>query len=150
GSAFVFPLVKPKLFGRTPCGDRVEHAIVSHDALEAVGVAEDPVRHVTAVARTHRALAVFVDEWIGLLRVVETLHEVFKRRAAPVAVDLVDKLLPVAGRAMEVDHDDDVAVGGEEFGIPSVGPVVSPRALWSAVNEELDGIFLVGIEVGWL
>jgi hypothetical protein len=49
---------------------------------------------------------------------------------------------------MKVDHEDDVAVGGEEFGVPAIGPVVSPGALWPAVNEEFDGILLVGIEVG--
>src|SRR6202035_1995104 len=88
----------------------------------------------------------------GLLGVVEALHQVFIRGAAPVAVDGVDELLSVAGRAMEVDHDDHVSWAGrswcgEEFGIPAVAPVVSPCALRPAVDEELHGIFLAGIEV---
>ena len=53
------------------CG--VEHAVVRDQALEAVGVAEDPVDHVSAVARAQRALAVLVDERIILLGVVEAL-----------------------------------------------------------------------------
>ena len=35
----------------------------------------------------------------------------------------------------------------EEFGIPAIAPVVSPGALRPAVDEELHGIFLAGIEV---
>src|SRR5262245_31983490 len=49
---------------------------------------------------------------------------------------------------MEVDHDDDVAIGGEEFRIPAIRPVVSPGTLRAPMDEELHGIFLVGIEVG--
>jgi len=69
---------------------------VGDDALEPVGVAEDPVGHVAAVARAQRALSILVDERIRPLRVVEALHQVFKRSAAPVAVDGVDELLSVA------------------------------------------------------
>ena len=74
----------------------VEHAVVCDDALEAVGVAEHPVGHVSAVARAERALAVFIDEPVMLLSVVEALHQVFERSAAPVAVDGVDEFLSVA------------------------------------------------------
>ena len=35
----------------------------------------------------------------------------------------------------------------EEFGIPAIAPIVSPGALRPAVDEELHGIFLAGIEV---
>ena len=86
-------------------------------------------------------------------RVVEALHQVFKRSAAPVAVDGVDELLSVSGRAVEVDHDYHVAVARrrswcrEEFGIPAVAPVVSPGPLRPAVDEELHRILLAGIEV---
>ena len=85
-----------------------------------------------------------------LLGVIEAFHQVLKRSAAPIAIDRVDEFLAVAGRAMEVNHDDHVSVGGEEFGVPAVGPVVSPGALRPTVDEELHGIFLAGIEVGWL
>ena len=44
----------------------------------------------------------------------------------------------------------DVAVGSEKFGIPAIRPVVTPRALRPAMNEELHGILLVGVEVRWL
>src|SRR5450631_1940475 len=147
GSAFELPVVEPKFLGRAPGGLGIEHTVVRHQALEAVGVAEDPVDGVSAVAGAQRALAVLVDERIRLLRVVEALHQVFKRSTAPVAVDGVDELLPVSGRAVEVDHDDDVAIGREQFGIPAIAPVVSPGPLRPAVDEELHGIFLRGVEV---
>src|SRR5581483_6376558 len=57
------PFVEPQLFGRAPGRLSVEHAVVAHDALESVGVAEDPVGHVSAVAGAQRALAVFINEW---------------------------------------------------------------------------------------
>ena len=38
-------------------------------------------------------------------------------------------------------------LGREQFGIPAIAPVVSPGPLRPAVNEELHGIFLGGIEV---
>src|SRR5437870_6572357 len=82
-----------------------------------------------------------------MLCVVEALHQVFKRSAAPVAVDRVNELLSVAGRAVEVDHDDHVTVRSEQLGIPAIAPVVSPRPLRPAMDEELHGIFLAGIKV---
>ena len=84
------------------------------------------------------------------LRVVETEHEVVKGTATPVSVDLVDELLSVAGGAARIDHDDDVAGGSEEIGIPAEAPIVSPRALRAAVDEELDGIFFGWVEAGRL
>ena len=116
--------------------------------LEAVGVAEDPIGHVAAVACAECALAGFVDEGIVLLGVVEAGHEVGEGLAAPVAVYAIDEGLAVAGGAARVDHDDDVAVGGEELGVPAVAPVVAPCALRAAVDEEFDRIFFGGVEAG--
>src|SRR5205809_6327461 len=62
GRAAELPLVEPQLFGRTPGRSRVEHAVVRHDTLEAVGVAENPVSHVSAVAGTERAFAGFINK----------------------------------------------------------------------------------------
>ena len=147
GRAFELPVVKPEFFCSAPGGFGVEHAVVGHDALEAVGVPQDPVAHVSTVAGAQRALPGLINKTIMLLGVVEALHQVFKRSAAPVAVDGVDELLSVASRAVEVDHQDHVSVGGEEFGIPAVAPVISPCALRPAVDKELHGIFLAGIKV---
>ena len=47
---------------------------------------------------------------------------------------------------MEVDRDDDVTVGGKQLGVPAIRPVVAPRALRAAVDQELHGILLVGVE----
>src|SRR5581483_1817153 len=81
--ALELPVVEPELFGRSPRRLGVEHPIMRYQAFEAVSVAEDPVDHVSAVARSQRALAVLVNEWIMLLGVVETLHQVFVRPPAP-------------------------------------------------------------------
>ena len=104
------------------------------DALEAIGMAENPVGHEAAIAGSESALAGLVDERVMLLGVVEAGHEVGEGLAAPVAVDAIDEGLAVSGRAARVDHDDDVAVGGEEFGVPAVAPGVAPRALRAAVD----------------
>src|SRR5256885_4547171 len=48
--ALELPFVEPQLLGVTPRRFGVEHAVVGHDALEAGGVAENPVGHVSAVA----------------------------------------------------------------------------------------------------
>src|ERR1700694_1498122 len=86
-SALKLPVIEPEFLCSPPCGDGVKHAVVRNDALKTVSVAEYPVRHVSSIAGSQRALAVFVDEWISFLGVVEALHQVFKRSAAPVAVD---------------------------------------------------------------
>src|SRR5947209_17010699 len=82
-----------------------------------------------------------------MLCVVEALHQVFKRSAAPVAVDRVYELLSVAGRAVEVDHDDHATVRSEQLGIPAIAPVVSPRSLRPAMDEEFHRIFFGRVEV---
>src|SRR5579862_1897902 len=150
--AFELPVIEPEFFSRAPGRLGVEHAIVRHDALEAVCVPENPVGHVSAIAGAERALAVLVDERIMLLGVLEALHQVFKRSAAPIAIDGVDELLPVSGRAMEVDFDDDISLvtrtwRREQFGIPAVAPLVAGRNFWPAVHDKLQWIFLAGIEV---
>src|ERR1043166_9262995 len=50
---------------------------------------------------------------------------------------------------MEVDEDDYVSVGSEEFMVPAVRPLVSHWNFGAAVNDELQRIFFVGIEVRW-
>src|SRR5581483_11919023 len=100
----------------------IEHAIVSDNTFETVGVAENPVGHVAAVARPKRAFAVFIDKRKMLFGIVEALHQVFKWRAAPVAVDGIDEFLPVTRRAMEVNFDDNVAACREELGVPAIAP----------------------------
>src|SRR5207244_5502386 len=84
--ALELPVVEPELFRRAPRRKWVEHTVVRHDALEAVGVAENPVGHVSAVAGSQRALALLIDEWVMLFCILEALHQVFKRSSAAVAV----------------------------------------------------------------
>src|ERR1043166_405757 len=74
GRSLKFPLGKPELLGSAIRRLRVEYAVVRYDALETVGMAEDPVGHVSAVACSQRALALFINEGIMLLRIVKALH----------------------------------------------------------------------------
>src|SRR6266849_5263225 len=118
-----------------------------YQALEAGGMAQDPVDHVATVAGAERALAVFIDERVGALRVVQAVHQVDEGLAAPVAVDAVNKFLPISGRPARVDHDDHVAISGKEFGVPAIRPLVAPLSLRSAVDQELYRIFFLRVEV---
>src|SRR5208337_1335852 len=68
--ALELPFVEPQLLGRSPVRLVVERAVVRDDALEAVGVAEHPVGHVSAKARAQSALAVFINKSVMLLSVV--------------------------------------------------------------------------------
>ena len=111
-------------------------------------MAEDPVGHVAAVAGAEGTLAGFVDEGVVDFGVVEPAHEVDEGAAAPVAVDAIDEGLAVAGGTTGIDHQHDVAVGGEQLRVPAVGPGVAPGALGSAVDEELHGVLFVLVEVG--
>src|SRR5882724_7861530 len=120
---------------------------MGYQALESVRVAQDPVDHVAAVAGAQSAFAVLVDKRIGLLRVVQAVHQVDEGLTAPVAVDAVNKLLPIACQAARVDHDDDIAAGGKQFGIPAIRPFIPPLSLWAAVDQELHGIFLLRVKV---
>ena len=67
------------------------------DALKAVGMAEDPIRHVAAVAGAQCALPPFVNERVLLLGIVQPFHEVLEGTPTPIAVDVVNELLSVAG-----------------------------------------------------
>ena len=51
GWAFELPLREPEFLGRAISRLGVEGAVVRHDALKPIRVAEKPVRHVTAIAR---------------------------------------------------------------------------------------------------
>jgi hypothetical protein len=146
-SALELPVIEPEFFGSAPGRIGIEHAVVRNDALEAVGVAEHPVGHVSAVACAQRALSVFINERISLLRVVEPLQQIFKRSAAPIAINLVNKFLTVSGLAVEVDHDDDVSASGEKLSIPAVTPLVAHRHLGASVDDEFQRILFAGIEV---
>src|SRR5258708_4846205 len=118
-----------------------------YQAFEAVGVAHHPVDHVTAVAGAKSALAIFVNERVGALRVIQAIHQVDKGFAAPVAVDAVNKFLPISGRPARVDHDDNVATGSKQLGIPAIRPFVAPLSLRPAVDQELYRILFLRVEI---
>lgn len=52
---------EPELFGFVEHTQSVEHAVVGHQALEAVGLSLDPVHHVASVAGAQRTRPFDVD-----------------------------------------------------------------------------------------
>src|SRR5580658_5867411 len=107
---FELPVVEPKLFGCAPRRDRIKHAVVRNDAFKALGVPQYPIGHVSAITRSERTLPILVDIGVILLDVVEALHQIFERSATPVAIDGVDEVLSVAGRSVEVDHNNRISI----------------------------------------
>src|ERR1700749_4893346 len=106
-----FPLREPQLFGASVSRFGIEHAVMRDQAFKPVRMAQDPVDHVAAVAGSQSALAIFIDKRISLLGIVEPVHQVDKRLAAPIFIHAIYKCLPVTSAAAWIDHDHDVTVG---------------------------------------
>jgi len=89
-----------------------------------------------------------------LLCVVESLHQVFKRSAAPVAVDRVDELLSVSVEPwkliMMTTYPGLMKLVRRRVRDSSGSSIVSPGTLRPAVNEELHGYFLLASKFGGL
>ena len=105
-----------------------------HERLEAIGVTEDPVDHVATEGGSRGTDAIAIDKR-HRCQLVDPVHDVHVRLPAPIAGNLLDELLSVAGRASRIRHEDHVAARGEHLWIPAIGPRVRPVALWAAVNE---------------
>src|SRR4030081_1917005 len=78
-SALKLPVIEPEFFGSSPCGVSIKHAVMRDDALESIRVTKHPVRHVSAIARAQRALAVFVDERVSFFRIIKPLYQILIR-----------------------------------------------------------------------
>ena len=105
-----------------------KHAIMTDERfkLPAQRVPLDPIHHVPAVAGAQGDGVVGVDEGKLVLDVREPAHEIFIWKPAPAVADGVGEGLAVAGRAGGVGADDDVALLGEDGGVPARGPLVVP------------------------
>src|SRR3546814_15821326 len=107
-------------------------------AFEAVGpLAFDPVHHIAAIGGAERAGVADVELRILLPRRGEAEFQVFERLAAPILVDAVGKGLTVAGRAVEIDGDDAIAMLGLRSEERRVGKecVSTCRSRWSPVHK---------------
>src|SRR5262245_43481418 len=114
-----------------------------------VVVTFDPVNHVAAIARSRRADACLVN--VRKIRDHRnSIADVGENLAAPVAGDFGDELLSIAGRAARVWHENDVAIVGVDLRVPTITPVVSPRALWSAMNQDHKRILSTSAKAWWL
>src|SRR5258708_39802672 len=115
------------------------------ERLEPVGMAEDPVDHVTAVGAAGGADACAVAEWLGT-HGVDAIHDVDDRLPAPVARYALDEGLSAARRAAGVRQQDDIAAGCEHLRVPAIAPGVAPLPLRASVNEHDERIFLCRVE----
>src|ERR1044072_6349439 len=145
------PLRKPKLFGGAVHAFEVVNTIVRNQHFETepriVVVSEDPVDHVTTVTRPGRADAVTIEERIMTQHIGDAVHDVDVSLAAPIAANLIHKLLSVSGRAARVRRKHDVARVRKHFRVPAITPAIVPRALRTAMDQNQKRIFLVCVEV---
>src|SRR5689334_3323209 len=99
--SFKLPLRKPELFSRAVHALEVVDAVVRDEHLEAeariVVVSQNPVDHVAAETRARGADAIAINVRAAVQHVGDAIHDVDISLAAPVAGDLVYKLLSVAG-----------------------------------------------------
>src|SRR5665213_2303307 len=89
-STTVFMVLEPEFIGRIRHHARVEHTVVIHHAFPRfIPDTGHPVHHVAAVARTKCTGFVTIEERVTLERRGPTLLEIFERRPAPIAGNLV-------------------------------------------------------------
>src|SRR5947208_2257623 len=91
-------------------GDEVGKAAERNGGLEAVGVADDPVCRVAAVAAAGDAHAVFIDPRIFLKSGIDAVHHVGIIVPAPLAVNTAFELLPVPGRTARICEQNGVSL----------------------------------------
>ena len=142
--AAVFPRGEPELLRRAVHVLEIVRTRVADKRLEAIAVSRDPVHHVAAVRSAGRAHACAVEPRRLHERGVEPEHQIRIHGAAPILRDRVDELLPVPGRAARIDDHDAVSLRREHLVAPASVPLVEPRHLRPAVNQQHDGKLLSG------
>src|SRR5262249_31520853 len=77
-------------------------------------------------------------------------HKIIKCAATPIAIDFVYKFLAISSGTARIGFDHDVARGSEDLGIPAIGPIVPPKTLRAAMDEENCGVFRILAKTGRL
>src|SRR5689334_21291332 len=113
-------------------------------------MAEHPVDHIAAEGAAGHAELRTTHPGISGERRVEAAHEVAIDLTPPVLAHGVDEPLAVPERTARVDDDEAKTFGREHLVVPAAVPLVEPRALRSAMNEQDRRILLRGVEVGRL
>lgn len=104
------------------------------------------LHHVTTIGGTKSSNTGLIDVRMGLKDVVESLHQVNIRRAAPVLVDSISQLLAITSRSSGVQEDNNKAGASKDVGVPAGAPVVVKGALGSSMDNEGEGVLLRGVE----
>ncbi len=121
GRSLQFPFGKPQFFGGTVHAGEVVNSVVRDEDLVMkswiVVVALDPINHVAAVTRAGSSDAVLIN--IGKpSNLGDAVTDIGEDLSTPIAGNLVDKSLTVAGRAPRVRHERD-PVAHRESGRPA-------------------------------
>lgn len=107
-------------------------------------LASDPVDHVPAIGGAEGDGAGGVDVGHIFLDVGEAGFEIDVGRAAPIAVAGGEESVAEARGSGGVGQHDDVACFGEDGGVPPCGPGVCPGGVGAAVDEEGEGVAVLG------
>src|SRR3989442_7155035 len=123
--------------------DVVADAALRRRGAEARGVADDPVRHESAVTSAGHVEALLVDP-VRLERVVDAGHEVLVVFAAPIADARGRELLPVRVAPARIRIEDAVASAGEH--LEFMEEAIAIRRMRAAVDLEDQRPLLRGVE----
>ena len=138
-------VVPPGAVRRADKANPVDHRTVRRRGREAIRLADRPRRqHAAAAAAGHEHVAL-VDEAF-FQELVDAGHQVVVILARIRVVDPVAELAAVAGAAARVGVEDHVAVCGHL--LPSVVEADAVHAVRTAVDVQLHGVLLGGVEVG--
>ena len=127
--------------------DVVADAPLRRRGAEARGVADDPVRHESAVASAGHVEALLVDP-VRLEGVVDAGHEILVVFAAPIADAGSRELLPVRVAPARIRVEHGVAAAGEHLEL--VKEAVAIRRMRAAVDLEDQRPLLRGVEAAGL
>src|SRR6185369_3744461 len=100
---FKLPLREPQLFSRAVHALEIVNTVVRDEHFEPepriVVVPEDPVDHVATITRARRANTIAIDKRVATKNIRDAVHQVNIRLPAPVATNLIYKLLTITRRA---------------------------------------------------
>ena len=113
-----FPVRKPELFGRETHRLEVEHSVVGHRGLETIGVTEDPVHRVAAIAGARYSEPLRIGKR-QLRDSIDDGVDVGHHLAGPISTDVVDEGLTEPERPAGIRRGDHPALRRPQRRIPS-------------------------------
>src|SRR5438874_6347750 len=119
---------------RAIVGNEIRNTAQRDCGLEAIGVTDNPVSHIAAVAAAGYAHSLLIDPRISFQRHIDSVHDVDEVFAAPFADYSALKLLAITRRAPGIRKQDRVTFRG--INLKLVIPIDAVLSRRSAVNAE--------------